>query len=30
LCGNFTFIGYFCEMCSMCENMDVFEVCAVS
>jgi hypothetical protein len=30
LCGNFTFIGYFCEICSMCENMYVFEVCAVS
>jgi hypothetical protein len=29
LCGNFTFIGYFYEICSMCENMDVSEVCAV-
>jgi hypothetical protein len=26
---NFTFIRYFCEICSMCENMDVSEVCAV-
>jgi hypothetical protein len=26
----FTFIGYFCEICSMCENKDVFEVCVVS
>jgi hypothetical protein len=30
LCGNFTFIGYFYEICSMCENMDVSKVCAVS
>jgi hypothetical protein len=30
LCGIFTFIGYFYEIWSMCENMDVSEVCAVS
>jgi hypothetical protein len=30
LCENLTFIGYFCEICSMCENMAIFEVCSVS
>jgi hypothetical protein len=30
LCENFTFIGYFCEICSMCENMAVSKVCLVS
>jgi hypothetical protein len=27
--GNLTFNGYLCEMCSMCENMAISEVCAV-
>jgi hypothetical protein len=30
LCENLTFIGYLCEICSMCENMVVSEVCIVS
>jgi hypothetical protein len=30
LCGNFTFIGYFYQICSMWENMDVSVVRAVS
>jgi hypothetical protein len=30
LCENLTFIGYLCEICSMCENMVVSEVYAVS
>jgi hypothetical protein len=36
LCENVTFIGYLCEICSMCENMaircldSISEVCAVS
>jgi hypothetical protein len=36
LCENVTFIGYLCEICSMCQNMviwcpgSVSEVCAVS
>jgi hypothetical protein len=29
LCGNVTFIGYFYEICPMCENMAISEVCAV-
>jgi hypothetical protein len=29
LCENLTFIGYLCQICSMCENMVVSEVCAV-
>jgi hypothetical protein len=28
LCKKLTFIGYLCEICSMCENMVVSEVCA--
>jgi hypothetical protein len=30
LCGNLTFIGHLCEICSMYENTSVSEVCAVS
>jgi hypothetical protein len=24
LCEKLTFIGYLCEICSMCENMTIF------
>jgi hypothetical protein len=30
LCENLSYIGYWCEICSMCENMAVSEVCAIS
>jgi hypothetical protein len=30
LFGNLTFIGYLCEISSMCESMVLSEVCAVS
>jgi hypothetical protein len=36
LCENVTFIGYLCEICSMCDNMaiwclgSIFEVYAIS
>jgi hypothetical protein len=30
LCKKLTLIGYLCEICSMCENMAVSELSAVS